>query len=160
MMISGSVAQASPDRRLDEAIREAVGRAAGVVGLAGIALIHLLDLRRTILGTPYLGWMYIALIIAALACAFELVRTGSRVAWSGGMLLAGGAMLGYVLSRTAGLPGSDDDIGNWLEPLGLASLFVEGLLLAIGAYMLSLAQLARAGFIPPPVLVARRMQTS
>jgi hypothetical protein len=31
-----------------------------------------------------------------------------------------------VLTRTVGLPGATDDIGNWLEPLGLASLFVEG----------------------------------
>jgi len=28
-------------------------------------------------------------------------------------------------SRTVGLPAATGDIGNWLEPVGLASLFVE-----------------------------------
>ena len=44
-----------------------------------------------------------------------------------------GALVGFVFSRTVGLPGGADDIGNWTEPLGLASLFVEGSLVALGA---------------------------
>ena len=36
-----------------------------------------------------------------------------------------------MLSRTTGLPNAMDDIGNWTEPLGLASLFVEGGVVAI-----------------------------
>ncbi len=45
--------------------------------------------------------------------------------------------MGYVLSRTTGLPQATGDIGNWTEPLGLASLFVEGgvAAVAIGAYL-------------------------
>jgi hypothetical protein len=31
-------------------------------------------------------------------------------------------MLGYVLTRTSGLPDATLDVGNWTEPLGLASL--------------------------------------
>jgi hypothetical protein len=35
----------------------------------------------------------------------------------------GGERVGYVVSRTSGLPGDhDDDVGNWRQPLGLASL--------------------------------------
>jgi hypothetical protein len=69
--------------------------------------------------------LYIALIIGSLTCAFEIVRSGSRAAWLGAMLLAGGAITGYSLSRTTGLPADAADIRNWLQPLGLASLFVE-----------------------------------
>jgi len=36
-----------------------------------------------------------------------------------------------VLSRTTGLPNATDDIGNWTEPLGLASLVVEGCVVAV-----------------------------
>jgi hypothetical protein len=36
-----------------------------------------------------------------------------------------------VLSRTTGLPSATGDIGNWTEPLGLASLFVEGAVVVI-----------------------------
>jgi hypothetical protein len=38
----------------------------------------------------------------------------------------------YVLDRTVGLPNASGDIGNWVEPLGLASLVVEGFVVAIG----------------------------
>ena len=39
----------------------------------------------------------------------------------------------YILSRTTGLPNATGDIGNWSEPLGLASLFVEGAVIAVAA---------------------------
>jgi hypothetical protein len=45
--------------------------------------------------------------------------------------VAAGAFAGYVLSRTTGLPGATDDVGNWTEPLGLASLVVEGCVVAV-----------------------------
>jgi hypothetical protein len=35
-------------------------------------------------------------------------------------------MLGFVINRTVGMPGAMGDIGNWFEPMGLLSLFVEG----------------------------------
>jgi hypothetical protein len=122
--------------QLNEAIRDGVARAAGVIGLAGIGLIHLLDLSSKMGETPYLGWMYIALIVGAVLCAFELVRNGSDRTWMAGGLLALGAMVGYTLTRTVGLPDATGDIGNWLEPLGLASLFVEGTFFALSAYLL------------------------
>jgi hypothetical protein len=121
---------------LAAAIRDGVTRAAGVVGLTGIGLIHLLDLPSKLDETPYIGWMYIALIVSAILCAFELMRTGSDRAWTASALLALGAMIGYTLTRTVGLPDATGDIGNWLEPLGLASLFVEGVLVCLGVYVL------------------------
>jgi hypothetical protein len=55
------------------------------------------------------------------------------------------------------MPGATDDIGNWLEPLGLASLFVEGLtVLAALAGMVSAGRTGRvhvasgAMAVPPP----------
>jgi hypothetical protein len=34
------------------------------------------------------------------------------------------------------VPSATKDVGNWLEPLGLASLFIEGILVAVTAYIL------------------------
>ena len=48
-------------------------------------------------------------------------------------MLSSGAIVAFVLSRTVGLPQGADDIGNWTEPLGMASLFVEGSLVALSA---------------------------
>ena len=46
-------------------------------------------------------------------------------------------MLAYILSRTTGLPNATYDIGIWSEPLGLASLFVEGALVCLTAGVLA-----------------------
>ena len=134
----------NPSQSLQVAVRDGAARAIGAMGMMGIALIHLLDLPGKLTDTPYMFWMYLGLIVGSIAVAFELVRSGARRAWIGGGLLAAGAITGYVLSRTVGLPQSMDDIGNWAEPLGVASLFVEGSILALGAYVLSTARTAVA----------------
>jgi hypothetical protein len=58
-------------------------------------------------------------------------------------VVAAGPLLGYVLSRGPGLPGYDDDRGNWAEPLGVASLVVEATLLALS--VIAVVAIRRAG---------------
>jgi hypothetical protein len=112
-------------------VSEIAARATVAVGLAGIALIHLLDSIGKWSETRYLFWMYIALIAGSLAVAGAVLFTRSRQAFLAAAGLAGAAAVGYVLSRTTGLPNANGDIGNWTEPLGLASLFVEGSVVAV-----------------------------
>jgi hypothetical protein len=113
-----------------EAVRTAPAafprRAVAAAGLLGIALIHVLDLPGKLRETPYLGAAYLGLIATSLCLAELMLRRDDRRLWVATAGLAAAVALGYVVSRTVGLPGAMDDIGNWLEPLGLASLFVEG----------------------------------
>lgn len=103
-----------------------VQRCAAVIGLTGIALIHLIDVLDKLDEVPYVGVMFIGLIMAAMLTAALLIRADDRRAWLAGGVLAGLTILGYVMSRTAGLPGDGGgDIGNWAEPLGLCSLLIE-----------------------------------
>jgi hypothetical protein len=125
-------------------VRDGVSRAVAVVGLAGVALIHLLDAPGKLSETPYLGWMYIALITGCVVVAAALLRTTDRRAWLSAAALSAGAIAGYTLTRTTGLPQATGDIGNWTEPLGLASLFVEGSLVALSAGVLLLRDRAVA----------------
>jgi hypothetical protein len=125
-------------------MRDAVLRAVVVIGLAGVALIHLLDAHDTFVSTPYKGWLFVGLIAGSLASAAWLVRASESRAWGSAALLSLGAIVGFVYSRTAGLPGSSDDIGNWWEPLGLASLFVEGAVFSLaGAVLLGRTAIRR-----------------
>jgi hypothetical protein len=126
------MSQHAPD--LERLARDIAARATAAVGLAGIALIHLLDSIDTYAETRYLFWMYVALMVASLALAALVLRGAGRAVWLAVAGLAGLVIAGYVLSRTTGLPSADDDIGNWADPLGLASLFVEGCVVAVGAY--------------------------
>lgn len=111
-------------------------RSVGVLGLLGVALIHLLDLQSKFHEVPYLGLAYVALILGTLATAVILIRHDSRPAWVAALVLAGATFGGYALSRTTGLPVATEDIGNWLEPLGLASLFVESCVVVLSVYAL------------------------
>ncbi len=109
------------------------------VGLAGIGVIHLLDAIGKYSETRYLFWMYIALIVGCIAVGGAVLFTRMRIALLAAAGLAASAAIGYVLSRSTGLPSASGDIGNWTEPLGLASLFVEGAvtLVAAAAYVIS-----------------------
>ena len=127
-------------------VREIGARAAVAVGLAGIGLIHLLDSIGKYSETRYLFWMYVALMAGSLAVAGAVLFSRARVPFLAAAALAAGAIVGYVLSRTTGLPNAGDDIGNWTEPLGLASLFVEGAVVAasVAAYVLIPARVKAA----------------
>ena len=100
-------------------------RAVVAVGLVGIALVHILDLQSKMEEVPYLGFAYIGLIVASLVLAELTVRRGGRWVYAASAGLAAAVIAGYAINRTVGMPGAMDDIGNWWEPLGLASLVVE-----------------------------------
>jgi hypothetical protein len=119
------------------AVRDAIARTLAVVGLAGVALIHLLDAHDTFISNPVQGWLYVALIAGTLGTAAVLARRSDPRAWAAALLLPLGAFAAFVWSRAIGLPGGADDIGNWWEPLGLSSLFVEGTLIVLAGAVLS-----------------------
>jgi hypothetical protein len=120
----------------------------------GIGLIHLLDLPGKWEETRWMGTGYLGLIAASLIVADLLLRRHNPLVLLLCAGVAAGPLAGFVLTRTVGLPGATDDIGNWLEPLGLASLFVEGAtLLLAGLAVTDWAPQSRSGahaHVPAP----------
>jgi hypothetical protein len=123
-------------RAVRDAVRDGIARTVAVLGLGAFALIHLLDLPGTMKDTPYIGWLYIGLIVSAITIASALMRTSSTVAWTAVAGLVTSVMIAYILSRTIGLPQSSDDIGNWGQSLGIEMLFVGGSLLGLSSAVL------------------------
>ncbi len=140
---------------LEVTARAIVARTVAAVGLAGIALIHLLDSLSKFQETPYMGWMYVGLMVSCLAVAAALVRSNSREAWLAAVALPASAIAGFVLTRTTGLPQARGDIGNWSEPLGLAALFVESAVVAVASYALAALRPVRALVSVPRLVPAR-----
>src|SRR5207253_2968779 len=158
---------ASPDQKKEREMttthQNVVARAAAVVGLASIGLIHLLDIPGKFTDAPYMGWLYVGLIVGSVGVAAVLIERHDRRAWAAAAAVAVAPLVGYVLTRTVGLPQARDDIGNWAEPLGLASLFVEGLVLfvSLGALRpLPARAAARAATAGSPSPARRRRGTS
>jgi hypothetical protein len=96
-------------------------------------------------------------MVASVAVAFSLLHSGSARAWAAAGLLAAATLVGFVLSRTTGLPNASEDIGNWTEPLGLASMFVEGAVVILAVYARGLARRERRPGVHASV--ARRVTT-
>src|SRR2546421_1024907 len=139
----------SPQQAIRDAVNDGIARVVAVVGLCGVALIHLLDAPGKFTETPYMGWMYVGLIVASLALAGTLLRTSNRRAWLAAAALPATVIAGYTLSRTTGLPQATGDIGNWGEPLGIASLFVEGSLVALSSSVLLTRDATRQPYARP-----------
>jgi hypothetical protein len=122
----------SPDGRRGVS-EESVLRPAGFVGLLGVAMIHFVDLPKTWREKPLIGALFLALIVGCVLAAGLLVRNPTR-GWQAAGVLSLLALGGYAVSRTWGLPTSTGDIGNWAEPLGLAAIFVEGMVVVMSVW--------------------------
>lgn len=85
-------------------------------------LIHTIGVPSNHDEAAYKGILFVLNALAAFVAAYGIWR-GERWGWVLGILVAGGAFVMYVISRTLGLPGLPPDI--WAEPIGIVSLIVE-----------------------------------
>jgi hypothetical protein len=76
-----------------------------VVAIVATGLIHLWTARDAFGEATCKGLLFVANGIGALVAAVGVYRDRADWGWLLGALVAGGAFLGYVLSRTVGLPG-------------------------------------------------------
>lgn len=96
---------------------------AGMTLVLVTGAIHIIDAPGSFGDATYKGWLFLANGLAAMIAAYGIYRGERTWGWGLGLLVAGGALVGYVISRTVGLPGIAPDV--WLEPLGILSLIVE-----------------------------------
>ena len=111
----------------------ATARAVGALALAGLAVIHVVDLPGTLGPTPLVGVGYLGIIAAAIVIAGVLIARPHWLAWGAAAAVAGSAMGGYILTRAlpGGFLGDHHDVGNWHCPLGIAALSVESVILLL-----------------------------
>jgi hypothetical protein len=100
--------------------------------LAGVAVTHLIDLPDKLEEAHYMAALFCALILASVVLAALLLagRHAAEAIAAAGVLSAL-TVVGYVLSRTVGLPQLEDHVGMWGDPAGIASLLFEGVLIAL-----------------------------
>jgi hypothetical protein len=119
------------------AIDDAVSRTVATAGLTGIALIHVLQLPDAFSETFYLGLLFVGAVVGAVLVAAALSRTSDHRVWNAACALGAVVLLGYLFSRTTGLPAATDDVGEWDEPLGLVSMVAESLVVCVSAVVLA-----------------------
>lgn len=101
------------------------------VGLAGTALVHLVQLPDTWQQSPILGAMFATIVAGTTVAAIAMVAAEGRLLWQATLILGIAPIFGYILTRFISVPFDNTDVGNWFEPLGLASLFIEAALVGV-----------------------------
>jgi len=96
----------------------------GIVLIIETGLTHLFSAPHEFEHAAYLGYLFMLNFLAALLAGYGIYRR-QVWGWALGFALAAASIAGYVLSRTFGLPGME--VEEWLSPIGLLSLAVEGL---------------------------------
>ena len=122
--------------RTPEANRPTSLHLLGAALLAVIAWVHFKDIPDKLKETDYLGWAYILLVAGCAAAGAWLLSSHPRRGYVLGSVISLGAIIGYVLTRTTGLPHATDDIGNWAELSGMVALVTEGAFLILSAVAL------------------------
>ena len=120
-------------------VQVAHDRGIAVVCLAAIAVTHLADLPEKIEEAPYMAVLFCGLIAASagLGILFASGRNDAMVLWLTAGAVALMPLIGYVLSRSVGLPQLEDHVGDWLNPAGVVSIAAEAVLVVLSAAHLS-----------------------
>ena len=117
-----AAAQHTPHLAADPAVR-----AVGAVGLTAVGIIHALEIQHQLSGAVWLTAGFCLLTVGAPIAGLWLVLRPTVLAWQFGGLICLLTAAGYILTRSVPVPGDPGDVGNWLEPLGLAALITEGI---------------------------------
>ncbi|HET6817327.1 MAG TPA: multicopper oxidase domain-containing protein [Mycobacteriales bacterium] len=121
-------------RRRTTSVRDLAIRGAFVLLLAGVAVTHASDLLDKLHEAPYLAAGFGLLIVGAGVAALSVAARGpSRVLDRTVAAASVATVIGYVLSRTVGLPQIPDHVGHWADSWGTASVAVETALVLLAA---------------------------
>ena len=132
-MTSMSKVNYNQNDKSDSVLSLAVGAAIVLILVTG--LIHLVETPDNLSEAPYKGVLFALNGLGAFIAAVGIYRGARSWGWGLGLLIAAGAVAGYVMSRTVGLPGLAID-DAWFEPLGVLSIIVEVGFVAVSAWAL------------------------
>ncbi len=108
----------------------------GILTILVTGIVHFMDAPDSMSDVAYKGMLFYANGIGALVAAWGIFRNRSMWGWHLGALVAGLAFVGYIASRTIGLPMLPPEPDAWLEPMGEISLVAEAGFLAIYGWVL------------------------
>lgn len=74
---------------------------------------------------PYMGALFIVLTVGCAVLAAAALTRDSAAIYALAILTCGLAIIGYIATRVVAFPELSDDVGDWLEPLGVVSILAE-----------------------------------
>lgn len=108
--------------------------------LAGAALVasvaHIPVIGPHLDEAPYMGVLFVVLTVACAGLAVLAAVRDTRAVYALAALTCGLAVVGYAATRLVAFPMLADDVGNWLEPLGVVSVAAETVVVLAAAVAL------------------------
>lgn len=104
-----------PRRESKEEFEGRMLRWAGTFFIFSIGVVHLLHAEEFFSAEAYLGALTLVNFLVSCAVAVALSRSGGRVAWALGAAISAGSLALFLISRTLGLPGYEEVVGQWLN---------------------------------------------
>ena len=135
--ITDTVDASTTTSRLPALAEDPAVRAVTVIGLIAVGIVHALEIPGQVSGAAWLTIGFCLLAVIAPAAGLWLLIRPSLLTWEAAGLVCALAAAGYVLTRSVPVPGDAGDVGNWLEPLGMASLITEAVVVILAAFILA-----------------------
>jgi hypothetical protein len=95
-----------------------------IILILEVGIVHYFTAQHEFEEAAILGYLFMANFLAALVAAYGIYRRKAW-GWGLGLLIAAGSLVGYIWSRTSGLPGLEAEA--WLSAWGVTSLVSESL---------------------------------
>ncbi len=114
-------------------------RAVSALLALAVSGVHIADQGGlTAFNSPdWLGWSFRLIEAGGVLTAIALLLPWTAwLGWAAAVLLGAGPFLGYLASRSIGLPGDPHDVGNWGYWVGTVSLIIEAALMTLSLGML------------------------
>jgi hypothetical protein len=106
-----------------------------VVGLLLVAgAAHVPVIPEHLKEAPYMGVLFILFTVSVVALAGALVRSSSYLTYAVAVALCAAGIVAYVATRLVAFPQLSDDVGAWIEPLGVLSIATEAGVVVLGTY--------------------------
>ena len=123
-------------------------RLGGISLIIAAGLIHLVAAPDHYEDATYIGVLFSANLLGALAAAIGIYRN-EVWGWWLGAAVAGGALVLFIVSRLIGLPGYEEHVGMWIgdsveDYLGILSLLIEASFVVLFVWVITLQAGAQA----------------
>lgn len=93
--------------------------------------LHFITTPQEYSEARYMGVLFLLNAFGSLVSAVGILRGRFAWGWAPGFLIAAGSILGYLQSRTIGMPGMEAEA--WFDPIGIPAVIVEAGFLLIFA---------------------------